>query len=354
MMRSMPDDSPQTDRAAAGRRLIEMINGYQASAAIGALARLGAADALADGPLVTAELAQRIGADEKTLVRLLGVADGWGLFTLQDDGRVVVTEWGELLRDDVPGSLKRLAIVSTEDWRWDSYGRLAHTLRTGEPGIVAAKGCRLWDYLAAHPDAAASFQQTMARVGTLRDQAVAASLDLNGVGCLVDVGGGGGELLLALLAAHPRLRGIVFDLPGVIESAREHVVEAGLSDRCVTIAGDFRESVPQGGDAYLLSWVLHDWDDESALGILRNCRAAMREGHRLLVAEMVVPEQGQPGASGFEQLVRQTDLEMLAVVGGRERTAAEFGALLAASGFTLAEVRPLEKLPFSVIDGAAV
>jgi O-methyltransferase domain len=351
----MPEESPTPEqRAAAGRHLIDLINGYQASAAIGALARLGVADALADGPASVAELARRTGADERALARMLNVAGDWDLFVVEADGRVRLGGSGDLLRGDVPGSLRRLAIVSTEDWRWGAYGRLTHTLRTGEPGIVAAEGCRLWDYLASHPDAAASFQQTMARVGMARDQAVAAALDLDAVTCLVDVGGGRGELLSSLLAAHPRLRGVVLDLPGVIQNTREHLAEAGLAERCETIAGDFRDSVPEGGDAYMLSWILHDWDDEAALLILQNCRAAMQKGHRLLIVEMVVPEPGHPGAPGFERLLRQTDLEMLAVVGGRERTRAEYGELLATAGFALGEVRPLEGLAFSVIEGVAV
>jgi hypothetical protein len=292
-------------RAASNRRLVELINGYQASAAIGALARLGVADALADGPSSITELARRLGADERAFARLLDATRDIGLFTIGDDGRCRLGDLGDLLRTDVPGSLHRLAVVSTDEWRWRAYGHLTHALRTGEPGFVAAHGCRLWDYLASRPDAAASFEESMVRVGAARDRALAEAVDFSAVDCLVDVGGGRGGPLCVLLAAHPHLRGVVFDLPSLIEGAKEQLREAGLAERCQAIGGDFREAVPRGGDAYLLSWILHDWDDATALRILGKCRAAMGRDARLLVVEMVVPDPNQPGAAVFERLVRQ-------------------------------------------------
>jgi len=158
----------------------------------------------------------------------------------------------------------------------------------------------------------------------------------------------------ALLAARPHLRGVVFDLPAVIEGTREQLRQAGFAERCEAIAGDFREAVPAGGDAYLLSWILHDWADATALRILGNCRAAMEKGSRLLVVEMVVPGPSRPNAAVFERLVRQADLEMLAVVGGRERTAAEYEELFTDSSFALSGIVPLEGMPWSVIEGSAI
>jgi precorrin-6B methylase 2 len=183
---------------------------------------------------------------------------------------------------------------------------------------------------------------------------VAAAVDLTGVGRVVDVGGGRGGLVSALLAANPQVQAVVFDLPGVVENAAERLAAAGVAERSEVVAGDFRQAVPPGADAYVLSWVLHDWDDETALLILHTCRAAMAPGARLLVVEMVVPEPGQPGADLFARTLRQTDLEMLVVVGGRERTRAEYAALFSAEGFTLTRVVPLSGLPWSVIEGAAV
>jgi len=343
------------ERLAASRRLAELINGYQISAAIGAFARLGIADALAEGPAPPAELAARLGADERSLVRLLEATREVGLFEARDDGRYGLTPLGKLLRGDVEGSLRRLAIVSTDEWRWRAYGHLTHALRTGEPGFIPAHGCRFWEYLASHPAEAASFNETMSRVSTLRDAVLAGAYDFGDIRRLVDVGGGDGSLLRAVLARHPHLQGVVFDQPGVVEVARERLLEAGLDERCEAVAGDFMEAVPPGGDAYLLSWILHDWDDETALRILRNCRAAMNDAARLLVVELVVPAADDPApAPGVVRIVRQTDLEMLAVVGGRERTAAEYGELLAQAGFSLARIVPLEGMPWCVMEGVTV
>jgi len=348
------DTQSREDAAVSARRLADLIGGYQVSAAIGALARFGVADALAEGPATSSELALRLGAHQDALARLLEATLDIGLFTIDDDGRYRLTALGDLLRADVPGSLRRYALVSTEEWRWYAYCHLAHTLQTGEPGFVAVQGCRLWDYLASHPEAAASFEESLARIGAVRDQAIVAAVDFDRFSRVVDVGGGRGGFLRTLLAAHPHLQGVLFDLPSVVDGARETMQQAGIAERCDVIAGDFREAVPRGGDAYLLSWILHDWDDVTAQGILRRCREAMDAGSTLLVAEMVVPERGQPGADALRRLVQQADLEMLAVVGGRERTEAEFRRLLTAAGFAVGGIVPLPGMPWSVIQAAAV
>ena len=340
------------ERLAASRRLAELINGYQISAAIGAFARLGIADALAEGPASPAELAAQLGADQRSLARLLEATLEVGLFEARDDGRYALTPLGQLLRSDVEGSLRRLAIVSTDEWRWRAYGHLTHALRTGEPGFVPAHGCRFWEYLDSHPAEAASFNETMSRVSAQRDAVLAGAYEFGDIQRLVDVGGGHGGLLCAVLARHPHLQGVVFDLPGVVEVARERLLEADLAERCEAIAGDFLEAVPPGGDAYLLSWILHDWDDETALRILVNCRAAMNDAARLLVVELIVPAaDDEAPAPSVTRLVKQTDLEMLAVVGGRERTAAEYSKLLTQAGFSLARILPLEGMPWCVMEG---
>jgi hypothetical protein len=341
------------ERQADTRRLAELINAYQVSAAIGALARLGVADALAAGPQLPAELARRVQADEGALTRLLGATLDIGLFSLGDDGRYALTSLGGLLRGDAEGSLRRLAIVSTDEWRWRAYGHLTHALRTGEPGFVPAHGCRFWEYLASHPAEAASFEESMARISGVRDAAVAGTYDFSHIGCLVDVGGGGGSLLRAVLGAYPQLRGVLFDQPGVVDGAREPLRQAGLAERCEVIGGDFLEAVPTGGDAYVLSWILHDWDDQTVVRILAHCRRAMDDAARLLVVELVVPAPDEPGAPQVMRLIRQTDLEMLTVVGGRERTATEYAGLFAGAGLQLTRVVPLKGMPWSVMEGAA-
>jgi len=335
------------------QRMARLIGGYQLSAAIGAVARLGVADALAASPAEPQELAVRVGADQLSLERVLRVLEDAGLFARLEDGRIALTALGELLRSDVPGSARRGAIASTEEWRWRAYGHLTHSVRTGEPGFRQAHGCGLWEYLAREPDAAAMFKESMSRVASANAAAIVRTYDFSGVQRLVDVGGGHGVLARAVLEANRHMHGVVFDLPGVIDGARTRLTDAGLTDRSEAIAGDFFEALPAGGDAYVLSWILHDWDDQSAVRILANCRAAMREGGRLLVIEMIVPSgEEAPASRDLDRLVKASDLEMLAIVGGRERTAAEYRELYANAGFKLTRILALDSLPWSLIEGA--
>jgi hypothetical protein len=328
-----------------------LINGFQTSAAIGAVAQLGVADALASGPASPAEVAARVGADPSAIERVLRALSDAGIFQELEDGRFALTPLGATLRSDVPGSVRRAAMIATDEWHWRPYGHLAHTLRTGEAGFRPAHGCGFWEYLERHPEAAAMVDASMARIASARAAVFARVYDFGGIERIVDVGGGQGALLRHVLQAHPHLRGVVLERPGVIEGARAQLAEAGLSERCEVVVGDFFRALPAGGDAYVLSWILHDWSDEEAVRILAQCRAAMGTAGRLLVLELVLPPAGVPHApSPAEALARTVDLEMLAVVGGRERSEAEFQALFARAGLALTYVLPLEGLPWSVIE----
>jgi hypothetical protein len=340
-------------RLALGQRMNQLLCGFQISAAIGAVAKLGIADALASGPARSADLAEHVGADAHSLQRVLRALTDVGLFEEIADGRFALTPLGETLRSDVPGSARRAAMLWTEEWHWRAYGHFAASVRTGEAGMRPAHGRSYWEYLAEHPDTAATINDMLSSASLLRAQALARTYDFGGVERLVDVGGGEGGLLCAVLQAHPHLSGVVFDLPSVVEGARRRLLEAGLTDRAEAVSGDFFEGVPPGADAYVLSWILHDWDDESALRILANCRAAIGDAGRLLVIEMVLPsadELPSPKGSYLEQLAKVTDLEMLAVVGGQERTRAEYKGLLTRAGFELTRVFELESMPWSAIE----
>jgi predicted O-methyltransferase YrrM len=342
----------KADPLASSRQMAELISAFQTSAAIGAVAQLGVADALASGPALPADVATRVGAEPSALERVLRALADAGLFQKLDDGRFALTPLGETLRADVPGSVRRAAIIATDEWHWRPYGHLAHTLRTGEAGFRPAHGCGFWDYLERHPESAAMVDASMARIASARAAVLARAYDFGGVTRLVDVGGGHGALLRHVLQAHPHLRGVLLDRPSVIEEARAQLAEAGLADRCELAVGDFFRAVPAGGDAYVLSWIPHDWSDEESVRILANCRAAMGTTGRLLVLQLVLPPAGVPHPpSAAETLARTVDLEMLAVVGGRERTEAEFRALFARAGLALTRVLPLEGLPWSVIEG---
>ena len=346
------DNSSAHDPAVLGRRMLELVNGYQVSAAIGAVVRLGVADCLSAGSLPINEVAARVGADPRSLQRVVRLLADVGIFDRLDDDRVALTALGGLLRQDVPGSVRRGAIVISEEWHWRAYGHFVHSVRTGEPGFRQAHRCGYWEYLERHPQPADLINESMSKVASFVAGAFVRAYDLSQLKCLVDVGGGHGLLMRTVLAAYPELQGVVIDLPGVIKGTRDRLAGAGLAPRCQAVAGDFFDAVPAGGDAYVLSWILHDWDDQSAIRILANCRAAMGHTGRLLAIELIVPpDDGQP-SSEIKRLIETTDIEMLAVVGGRERTAAEYGELYAAAGFELTRIVPLEPSGWSVIEGS--
>ncbi len=352
----MSKDDPDTnDPRALGLRMLELVNGYQVSAAIGAVARLGVAERLSDGPVGIDELALRVGADPHALRRVLRILADAGLVERLADGRVALTVMGELLREGVPGSVHRGAILVSEEWHWRAYGHFSHSLRTGEPGFRKAHGVGFWEYLERHPQAGALVNQSMSRATAMVASAFAGRYEFGEMTRLVDVGAGYGTLMRTVLDAHPTLDGVVCDLPGVIDVARATLADAGLTDRCQAVPGNFFEAVPAGGDAYVLSWILHDWDDQAALTVLANCRAAMGDGGRLLVIELIVPPDGERQRSAdIEWLVKTSDIEMLAVVGGRERTALEYGELFAGAGFALERIIPLVPTAWSVVEGSPI
>jgi hypothetical protein len=314
--------------------LFQMIAGKFVSRIVYAAAKLGLADLLAEGPQTASDLAAATGTHAPTLQRLLRALASLGVFSTLpgEEPRYAITPVGELLRDR-PGSLRGMSLWLSDprhDRAWDG---LFHSLATGQPAFDEVYGMPVFDYFATAPDFAAVFNTAMTSLSTVSHQAVAATYDFSGLHLLVDVGGGHGGLLTGILAANPRLEGIVFDLPQVVEGARHTIAAAGLDGRCRTEAGSFFERVPGGGDGYLLSFILHDWDDARAAAILRNVRAAMRPEGRLLVIEGVVPPGDEPSMS------KLSDLEMLVMTpGGRERTEQEFRDLLASGGFRLNRV----------------
>jgi hypothetical protein len=244
----------------------------------------------------------------------------------------------------VPGSVRGYIIMQGEAWIWDAWGRALHSVRTGEPAFTHLHGMDAFAYLEGHPEAAATFNAGMTGRAASADVAVARTYDFSGVRTIVDVGGGHGLLLSTILEAYPAARGILLDLPSVAAGARERIAAAGLAGRCDVIAGDFFASVPPGGDCYLLANVIHDWDDDRAVAILRSCQRAMADGGRVLIIEAVLPtgNEPHPGKVG--------DLQMLVITGGRERTAAEYRALLTAGGFRSGRVVPTAS-PVSVVEG---
>jgi hypothetical protein len=325
--------------------LLQHVSNFWLCRALWVAAELGLADALAEGPKTPAELARRTGCQEDPLRRLLRALAPANVFADCGDGRYDLTPLSEVLREGVPGSLRAYVRTELGGERYAAWGELLHSLRTGEPGFDRALGMPFWEFFSRNPERARIFDQAMVALSHAVIETVLDVSDFSGVKTVVDVGGGQGGLLLHLLRAHPEMQGVLYDRAAVVEGARKEIEAAGLAGRCRAQAGDFFESVPDGADRYLLKLVIHDWPDELAIRILRACRRAMHAASRLVLIEAVVPEGAAPHPS------RLLDLSMLAVTGGRERTAAEYEALLAAADLRRVRVAPTLG-PMSLIEAA--
>jgi hypothetical protein len=304
--------------------------GFMVTQAIAAMARAGVADLVAAGPLTIAELAAQTGLAEDPLRRIVRALAELGIFAFVE-GRVVNTPKSEFLRAEVDGSVAWIA-QSFGGEHYRVWARADASFHTGQAATPEVLGSEYFNWLGDHPDEAATFNRAMAAGSALRVQAAAELPWSDEV--VVDVGGGTGKLVAELLARHPRLRGIVFDLPHAEAGARANLEAAGVAERGSFASGDFFGTIPPGGDVYVLAKILHDWDDEPATRILRGCRAAMSPESRLLLFEWIVPEE----ETGL--IPKLLDLHMLVLLGGRERTAAEWERLLAAADFRLAAIHP--------------
>lgn len=318
------------DAASAGT-LTQLISGYWVSQAIYAVAKLGIADQLASGPRTIDQLAQATGTRPDFLFRLLRALASVGIFAETDSQTFTLTPMANLLRSDVEGSQRSLAIMMCEE-HYQVYGQLYHVLHTGENAFENTFGMLPFDYLAQHPEQGRIFDEAMTGIHGRETAAVIAAYDFAGINLLADIGGGNGSKLTAILQRHSKMRGILFDLPHVLERARPRIVAAGLTERCQLVAGSFFEAVPEGADAYLMRHIIHDWDDAKSLAILRNCQRAMKPGNKLLLVEAVIP----PGNGPFG--TKLLDLTMMLIPGGKERTEAEYRALYEQAGFDLVRI----------------
>jgi O-methyltransferase len=312
-----------------------------------AMARLQIADQLADGPLTVEELSSAADAQPGPMRRLVRGLASVGLVEVDSDDRVSLTETGALLGSDVRGSMRDMALHFGSE-AFSAWGKLDHSVRTGEPGFEAVFDEPFFSYTKHNPEAGAAFDGTMTRMSQgVIAQAVAA-YDFAGVRKILDVGGGRGHFVAAVLEAHPNLEGAVFDQPHVVEAAADYLSRSELSDRCAVIGGSFFESLPPGFDLHILKWILHDWNNESCGKILASCRAALPADGRLLVVERLLPEETV--TSRTLQPAIASDLNMLVNFGDAvERSLADYERLLRDSGFSLAEVIALQS-GFSVLD----
>jgi len=328
-----------------GRRAVRtLLNGYRGTALLYVAAKLGFADLLAAGPRSSADLASSLGAHAPSLHRVLRGLVTLGVCSEEHDGRFALTARGEWLRSETPGSLRGLAILSGEEYA-HAWGGLLHSAMTGQTAFDHVFGMRQWEHREQHPELSEYFSAGL-RQGTARDAAaILAAYDFSSFRTVADVGGGHGALLAAILQAHPSLSGILFDQPHVVAGAGPSLEAAGVAARCQVVGGSFLDGVPDGADAHVLKSVIHDWDDEQSLAILRNCHRALPEQGTLLLVERIVPARGQQDPATV-----LVDLQMLALTGGRERSEDEYRALLAAAGFTLTRVIRTRSR-FSLIEG---
>lgn len=336
----------ETNRAAPEAVLPKMIRDRIFPHLIYVAAKLGIADLLADGPKSSAELAKAVKAQPHALYRVLRALASRGIFAETEDGCFELTPIAAPLQSGVPGSVRAWAIMTGENWFQHPFGELLYCVRTGKDAFSYVHGKGLFEYLKEDSEAGQIFNEVMSKLTEPQTDAVVAAYDFAGISNIVDIGGGKGTLIAAVLKANPRMQGVLYDLPYVVEEAKRVIKAEDLTDRCELIAGDMFESVP-GGEVYILKRILHDWHDEHSISILKNCRRAIANNGRLLVVEGVVPAGNEPSQ------MKTDDINMMVVAGGLERTRAEFSALFDAAGFKLAKVFPTQST-LSIVEGVPV
>lgn len=331
------------DQHRAQEEISRLIHGYWRSQAVYVAAKLRIADLLAEQPRTTKELADKTGAHERSLYRVLRALASIGIFAEEDDGRFSMTPLAEPLRSDVAGSKWAMAVMMGEE-HFHVWGDLIFTVETGLTAFDRIYSMPIFEFLSDSPEKGRIFDQAMTSVHGREVEPMIAAYDFSGIGTLADIGGGNGSLLTTVLRKYEKMHGILFDLPTVIERSAKNLEAAGLHDRCQTVSGDFFQKVPAGADAYLLRHIIHDWDDEKAASILQNVWEAMKDGGRLLVLESIIP----PGNEPF--FGKWLDLTMMLIPGGQERTEKEYRKLFEDAGFELSRIVPTST-EVSIIEG---
>lgn len=329
---SIPRPQPQD-----AERVLQLATGFVFTAAMQPIARLKIADLLADGPLPVSELARRSNSNEDALYRVLRLLASVGLFTESSGREFGLTPMSELMRSDMPGSLRDMIVWIGNRFHFQVWSELGYSVKTGTPAVehVYQKPC--FDAIFGDPEIADDFNQAMTCFSYMIAPALLEVYDFSGIGTLMDVAGGHGAILCQILNRYPSMNGILFDMPSVAEAGAAHIRSERLDGRCQSLSGDFFEKIPAGADAYYMQHIIHDWNDERSLKILANCRQALagRKDGRLLIVDSVVPDN-----SDFH-LSKWLDLEMLLMPGGRERTESEWRKLFAQAGFEITRILPM-------------
>jgi hypothetical protein len=328
--------------------MLERIAAYWQSQLVFVAAKLGIADVLVEGPLTVDEIAARVGAHPPYLGRVLRALASVGIFASDPHGRFHLTRLAQTLRSDHPESLRDFALMLVDDYNWSAWGALEHSVRTGVSAFEHVHGAPAFPWMREHPDKEKMFSASMASLSVMENAAVARAYAFGKLRKVVDVGGAHGHLLVAILRSYVKVRGVLFDQPPVIEEATKSgfITATDVANRCEAVGGDFFESVPAGADAYVMKYIVHDWDDEKGVHILQNCRKAMADDGRVLVIDHVV------AAGNRFDWGKLIDVNMMVMMGSKERTKEEFRQLFARAGLRLKRVvRTASSL--SILEGVA-
>jgi hypothetical protein len=337
-----PPIPTEAERAAA-MTMLQMIWGIHVSRAVHVVAKLGVADLLADGPASSQELARATGTHHRSLYRILRLLGALGVFDEVEPGSFGLTVLGDRLRSDAPASMRSWATFLVGGVQ--PYEHILETVRTGKPGIDIAYGMGIFEFLRQDPDSAAVFNAAMSERTAAFAPSVADTYDFSDIRSIADVGGGQGTLLAEILRRHSHLRGTLLETAAVASRAQALLEGTDLAGRWDVVAGDFFEHVPRGADCYVLANIVHDWDDERAGKILRNCRESMASGGRVLIVERLIPDEPRDAVPAL-----LSDVNMLINTGGQERTNAEYAVLLARAGLQIGIVQPVAH-PYGIIEG---
>lgn len=344
---SMPAPSQELARKADPAELVfQLCTGYMASACVQVAAKLKIADLLADGSKPVQQLASAAGANEDRLYRVLRVLASLGVFAETSPRTFALTSAAEPLRSDVPDSIRNMVLWISSPFHFRTYAEILHSVKTGEITADHVYGKPVFEYLPEHPELSELFNNAMTCMSQMVTPALLEAYDFAGIHTLMDVAGGHGALLRAILNKYPEMRGILIDMDHVIEGAKQLPETRGLANRCEFRSADFFAEVPTGADAIIMKHIIHDWDDDKAVLILKNCRKALagKPNAKILLVESVLPEGNEPHLGKF------IDLEMFVFPGGRERTEEEFRRLFSAAGLRLNRVVPM-KSPLWLVEG---
>lgn len=339
--------SPAERGQSAAFALLDLIQGSVITQAIYVAAKLGVADVLRSGPLPAAEIAKRVGVNPEAMYRLLRTLSGYSVFAEQSDGRFDLTPMADALRDDVPASMRGIAILMGHPLLWEDWGHLISSVRTGEASLPQLRGMSGYDFLMANPEYAAVFFQGMGSISGTETEPILAAYDFSRFRRIVDVGGGRGTLLAGILRQASGAQGVLYDSAFATADSGRVLDGAGVAGRCTITNGTYFESLPAGGDAYVLKHILHDFPESDCLTVLKNVREAIAPDGTMLVIEYVLPGNNERHIGNI------IDLWLLLLLGAKERTEPQYSALFASAGFKLSKAVPTTS-PVSVIEAVPV